>query len=95
MNGPQNLSYAFDGNTQADPSKRRAVAQAMMGASGSQLPQDAGQGLQALGNALYQRAQMQKAAFPPPPAPLPGQQPMSFGQMLANKFGFNNGGSAY
>ena len=87
------LSFAFDGNKQADPGARRRVAQAMIGAT--QMPQDMGQGLQALGDALYQRAQMQKAAFPPPPAPLPGQQPMSFGQMLANKFGVSGGGSAY
>jgi hypothetical protein len=87
------LSYAFDGNKAADPSARRRVAEAMVGSQ--QMPQDIGQGLAALGNALYQRQQMQKAAFPPPPSPLPGQQQPSFMNGLLNKFGFNNGGSAY
>lgn len=86
------LSFAFDGNKQADPSARKRVTEAMMGAP-QQMPQDVGSGLQALGNALYQRQQMRNAAFPAPPAPLPGQQAPSFslGNFLANRLGMNTG----
>ena len=88
------LSYAFDGNKAADPSARRRVAEAIMNGP-QQMPKDVGQGLQALGNAIYQRQQAHNAGFPPPPSPLPGQQPQSLLGGFLNRFGLNNGGSAY
>jgi hypothetical protein len=93
------LSYAFNGNTQGTPDaarKRQAVAQAMMGAS-QQMPQDIGQGLGALGNALMMRQQMRATQFPgAPPAPAgAAPQAFDFGNFMNKALGMNSGGGLY
>lgn len=81
------LSYAFDGNKQASPDARKRVAAAMAGAP-QQMPQDIGQGMQALGQALLQRRE-NMGAFPGAPY---GSAAPSFGTKISNFLGLNRGG---
>lgn len=67
--------------------KRQAVASALM--SPQQLPQNVGQGIQAMGQAIMMRQKKQNAAFPT----APGGGQASFATNFANLFsGGNNGG---
>jgi hypothetical protein len=68
----------------------------MMGAS-QQMPQDIGQGLGALGNALMMRQQMRATQFPgAPPAPAgAAPQAFDFGNFMNKALGMNSGGGLY
>lgn len=71
---------------QAAERKRQAVASALMGP-----PQNVGEGIQAMGQAILQRQKKQNAAFPA----APGGGKASFATNFANLFSGGHNGGAY
>lgn len=74
---------------QAAERKRQAVASALMGPQ--QMPQNVGEGIQAMGQAIMMRQKKQNAAFPA----APGGGKASFATNFANLFSGGHNGGAY